>query len=225
MNVTVRYDDSPYWDIQDISVIGTFNKFNWEEGKMRKEGNSWIYETECPPGEYRYKLLVNGEIQLNDPYNNLFEQDGDDTLWSLIMIDEDGRRLFNPNQYTVHVSDYALSPLVTEGEVVKSKKYYNVVADKKVVARFRFQNVTGVHAVTAAWYAPDGILFEYAENALCADNEQEEITLWFWLDTQEVMGAGEYGTWSLKLFVDGEYILEDLFTIESMNRVMRSQLV
>lgn len=80
MNVLLKYDDIPDLNIHNISVIGSFNEFDSQKNIMKKDGNVWTYETELPEGEYLYKFMINDGIQLNDPYNNLYEQDKEERL-------------------------------------------------------------------------------------------------------------------------------------------------
>ena len=44
------------------------------------------------PGEYHYKFLINGEIKPNDPLP-LYYPDSNEELWSVLIINEEGKRL------------------------------------------------------------------------------------------------------------------------------------
>lgn len=213
MNVVIKYDNSQYITIQTISVIGSFNGFDASKGVMNKEGNVWVFKANLPPGEYRYKLLINNELRLNDPYANVYEPDDQDELWSLIMINKQGMRLYNNNEYAVHIEDYKLSNVLTESDRLESKKNFSIDMDKQIVARFQFTDISGLHAVTVAWYTPQGELFQSAENALFSPENQEMVTLWFWMDVQETDKTNAIGVWTMRLFIDGEYVLEDNFVI------------
>lgn len=224
MNLILKYDDNPYLSIEEISVIGSFNNHDAEKGKMSKVQDGWIYEIELQPGEYRYKFLLNNELQLNDPYNNLLELDENQNIWSIIIINDQGQRLYNVHQNSVHIEEYLLSSTMAEND--KMKKDYDMSYDKKVVARFHFRNITGLNVITAVWYTPSGKLFQFADNLLFAENENERVTLWFWIEMRDVLDKIELGTWCLKLFIDGQYILEDLFTIDKKNSIrLKSQYI
>ncbi len=217
MNTVLRFDESQYIDIEKISIIGSFNDFNPEKGVMKKEEGYWSFETNLQPGEYHYKYLINEKLRVNDPYNNIYEPDENEELWSVIIVNDQSQRMYNNEEYTLDIEEYNLSSKISDNENIEDKKYFFINQDDKVVARFKFKNITGIHAITALWYTPDGELFEYSEEALCSEDINELVTLWFWLDISETEKVYKTGNWKLKLFVDGEYVLEDDFNIENSN--------
>lgn len=208
------YKQTEYFDIKNMSVIGDFN--NWDETvnimKKNEEG-IWWNEVELSSGEHLYKFIINDNIRMNDPIANLYALNKEGELMSLIIINENDERLYNNEQYTVHIEKYNMLNQILEEDLQINKKYFNINIDEKVVTKFEFTNVTGVHAITVLWYKPDNTLHSFSENILFTPDGEEDkpITMWFWieLNTEFLL----MGMWSIKLFVDGEFILEDGFNI------------
>lgn len=213
MEINFEYEDNEYLAIDTISVVGEFNDYDPNKGQMKKENNKWSYNCELPMGEHKYKFLINGEIKLNDPTANIYFPDDNEELWSVIIIDDQGQRLYNNTQYTAHIDKYNINSILNE-EVVANKKNFNILLDKKVVTRFEFTNVTGLHTVTVAWYTPDRNLFQITENNLFTpQGEGKPIKMWFWMDLEDETRKYPCGAWTIKLFIDGDFILEDKFTL------------
>ena len=212
MRIKVEFKEIPDIAVKTVSVIGSFNNYDESAGILQKEGNLWSTYVELSPGEHYYKFLINHEIRLNDPNANVYLPHKEDELWSVIMINGKGERLYNNEQYTVNIEDYAVCGTITDAPIGVNKKNFNMLMDKKIVVRFGFEEITGLHAVTALWYDAKGQLHEVAENMLYADeNPEERVYLWYWIDLGEPGVEYPEGMWTMKLFVDGSYILEDQF--------------
>ena len=213
MNIQIRYEEQPGITVEDISVLASFCGYDAAKGKMHREGEAWIYEGELPPGEYYYKFLINEAILLNDPMANSYapRKEEETELWSYLKVNRLGERLYNNTQYTVNVAEYQLSAAVTEGSGTEKHKF-SAILDKRVVARFGFNQVTGIHTVTVLWCDYTGAVREYSEQILLPEeNPGNPAVLWFWLDL-EALKQPE-GRWTIKLFIDGKFILEDYFQV------------
>ena len=86
-------------DVHSVSVIG---KEACLTTSMRKDSDIWVCEIELPPGEHLYKFLINEELPVFDPFNNLFELDETGELWSLLVVDNSNVQLFNLEEYHVN---------------------------------------------------------------------------------------------------------------------------
>ena len=213
MKVTFEYEESQYLPIKTISVIGAFNAFDASKGKMIKEGDKWVLECIVGLGQHFYKLLINDCIKLNDPLANLYLPDDQGELWSVLIINEEDVRLYNNEQYTVHIEQYNITSNIYEGQVPNNKKDFNLLIDKKVVIRFEFTNVIGLHAVTAIWFNTLGEVFEVSENHLYTPEEDTPLIIWFWINLEDSSKTYYHGLWTMKLFIDGQFVLEDKFNI------------
>lgn len=215
MEVIFRYEESDHVPVRSISVIGEFNNYNPSEGKMEKQNGEWIFKCELSSGEHPYKFLINGELKLNDSSANIYFPDENEELWSIVMINEENQRMYNNTQYTTHIEKYNIGCAVSEESNIANKKNFNLTLDKKVVTRFEFTNVTGLHTVTTAWYSPMGELFQITENNLFKpqNSKDKSIMLWFWMDLADNKRDYPSGTWTMKFFLDGEFILEDQFNL------------
>lgn len=210
MSIQIRYKAPPGIAVKTVSVLASFCSYNPEKGKMHREGESWVYEAKLPAGEYYYKFLINGCLLLNDPAANCYapRSSKEKELWSFLRVAVLGKRLFNNTQNSVTVEDYALSAMLADsGEMEKHK--FNTKLDKKVVARFGFAGIKGVHAVTVLWCDPAGSIKEYSEQMLLPG--ENKATLWFWLDLKQP--ERREGGWTMKLYIDGMYVLEDSFRL------------
>ncbi|WP_129597915.1 hypothetical protein [Anaerophilus nitritogenes] len=216
MKVNFEYEENEYFPIHSISIIGDFNNYDTNKGKMIKKNNRWYFNCNLSSGEYKYKFLINGELKLNDPTANIYVPDEHEELWSMILINEQDQRLYNNTQYTTHIKAYHITSMVSEENIISNKKNFNILLDKKVVTRFEFSNVTGVHTVTTAWYTPTGKLFQTTENNLFNSSKDDQpIMMWFWMDLENKTREIPYGIWAVKLFIDGAFILEDKFNVST----------
>lgn len=215
MRIRIVYEETLYLKVDSIAVIGSFNDYNANQGQMKKEDNKWFIDVFVRQGEHKYKFLLNEYIRINDSTANVYLPDEKDELWSVIIISKEDKRLFNNTQYTVNVENYNICNKLNDVVTLKNKKNFNLSNDKKVVTRFEFTEVTGLHSVTAVWYSADGTLFDVSENILFTPEDEKvlPIIMWFWIDLNENNRLYPQGIWTMKLFIDGAFILEDNFII------------
>ena len=211
MVVNFKYKDSPEFKIDSISVIGEFNNFNEEKNMMQLSDGYWQTDIDFVHGKHLYKFFVNGIIKLNDPLSNMYLADDKGELWSAVIINEQNQRLYDDNQYTVNIESYAVANMITDSDIAVNKKNFNKTYDKQAVLRFGFNKITGLHAVTAVWYDPYGRVYEISENSLFADqgSPNRTVFLWFWISLKNQQKECLEGTYTIKLFIDGNYTLED----------------
>ncbi|MEC1179510.1 hypothetical protein P9B03_13510 [Metasolibacillus meyeri] len=88
--------------------------------------------------------------------------------------------------------------------------------DAQVVVQFEFRRITGVHPVTVVWHAPNKKIAQVSEHLLFADEENESVRMWFWLDLNQEDRQKMLGNWKIQLLIDGDYILEDTFAVHHM---------
>lgn len=221
MKQKLVYEEVEQLPIRSLSLVGDFN--DWKKDAYffaRNEEGQWEIEVDFPAGQNLYKLVINGEMTLNDPTANLYMPHETGELMSVMLIDEEsGDRLYNNEQYHVEVSAYSLNNYISERlEIVKRSFFLDT--DKKAVVGLGFRNITGIHSVTAAWYTPSGELDRFAENVLIQPEDREEAKLWFWLQLEPDLPQGQ---WQLKVFIDGIFALEDTVHIAA-ERVKEERL-
>lgn len=214
MKYTFHYADNDSFYIENIAVVGDFN--NWDPHTSIMElcdDGLWKVEVYLSPGQYRYKLLINDYILLNDPTSTLYVQDENGAMKSLIIINDDGTRMINVDTLPIEICAYHLSNDFIEAGAESLKHSFIAYEDKNVVCKFGFKNVTGIHTVSVLWFAPGDIFYSLSESVLWRPEGEEYdiVTLWFWLDIHsQALTTGE---WTLKLFIDGAYILKDSFEL------------
>lgn len=207
MKQRITYQEVREFPIHTMSIVGEFNKWNKNAHYLSKnEQGIWEIEVDFPAGQSLYKLVFNDEMTMNDPSANLYMPDQSGELMSVMIVDEQsGNRLYNNEQYKLEVSAYSLNNYMSKKLDTVIRSYF-LETDRKIVLGMGFKSVTGVHAVTAAWYSPDGVLRHFAENHLFQPEDQEEVNLWFWLELEPDLPQGQ---WQLKIFIDGLFILQD----------------
>lgn len=211
MKQRIIYEEPEAFSINTLSIVGEFNEWKKDIDCFVKNAEGiWEIEIEFPKKKNLYKLVVNGEITLNDPTANLYYPDESGELMSVVLIDEtSGERLYNNEQYNLEISAYSLNNYISKQLQVVNKSYF-LDGDRKVVLGMGFKNISGVHTVTALWYNPNGVLQCFSENNLMQSENEEEAKMWFWLTLEEDMPIGQ---WQLKVFIDGQFILQDQFGI------------
>lgn len=225
MKIELMYKETPYVNVRTVDLVWRVQGDRTKNALMKKDEAKWTYEAELESGEYYYKFRINNEFLLPDPMNNLFSFDENGNLWTLLIVGQDGIMQYNSN-FTIHLSEYCLLPIVTGRNVIASKRYYNVDLARQIVARFRFDRITGIHMVTVVWCQPDKKMYSFSEHVLYEEEIKEEVTLWFELGLDEIRRKKILGIWYLKMFIDGEFILEDMFTIEKLrDRNSKNQYV
>lgn len=214
MSIRLNFTGPKNMHIKSVNLIQSQDKPSDLGLPMKQIGDEWVIEKSFPPGEHHYAFLVNGNLKLNDPMANMYAPDDQEKIWSVLLIDSKGQRLYNNTQYTTHIETYTLTSHVTDQKGIPSKKAFNRLTDDKVAARLTFKKVTGLHNVTLAWYKPNGSLHQWSEQFLLEpENPDEPIDLWFWMNLKGEKRILQSGSWILKLFIDGAFILEDAFTI------------
>ena len=225
MSIRIDLEEIPELDIRNVSVIGSFNGYDAAKGVLEKEGDVWFTYIALEPGEHYYKFLINNEILLNDPNANIYLPHAEDGLWSVIKINEEGERLYNNEPYAVHIEDYAVSGTITEEKININKKSFHLRMDKQLVVRLGFREIVGLHAVTVVWYDSRGAFYQMSEQKLYAAEQKEMVFLWYWLDLTEFEKEYSEGLWTMKLFIDGSYVLEDKFSVTSSITYSRDSLL
>jgi len=60
----VTFVFQPFNDCKQVQVAGSFNNWKPEEGRMTRQKNgSFRRRFQLPPGEYRYRFVVDGQWQ------------------------------------------------------------------------------------------------------------------------------------------------------------------
>jgi len=212
-NMQIKYLETEYLNINSLTII-------WKDSsiatvKLKKEINYWIANFDLPEGNYLYRLLINNCIILNDPESNLHFPDENNVIWSVLMIDSDGDRLFNHEQYGLNIKEYIITDSINNDYSPQNKKVFIPPADKIIATRFIFQNITGLHCISLLWITPDNEMFDICEdNLLSSDSLSDLTTIWFYLNLHTNGVSYPHGIWKIKLFIDGDFILEDEFEIK-----------
>lgn len=210
----LSYESTSDLHVNEINIV-------WENVKtpskpMKKNNGIWSVDFFIPEGQYFYRFLINNKILINDKMANMYLPDKGDMLWSVLIVDSNGERLYNNEQYSVNIDEYTITNNIYEiDSMPTNKKVFNLSVDVMVATRFAFTNVTGIHTVNLIWVNPLGDIFDMSENNLFITDERLNlpIIIWFYLDLQNKTVNFIEGLWSAKLLVDGEYILEDKFRI------------
>ena len=222
MKQKITYVPEEQFNIQTVSIVGTFNAWDKDANPLVKNAEGvWEIEIEFPKGQSLYKFIFNDEMTMNDPTANIYMPDEHNEMMSVMLVDEEtGQRLYNNEQYNLEVSAYSLNNYISQRLEVVNRSYF-LDKDRKVVLGMGFKEITGIHAVTVAWYSPDGTLQRFAESNLIQPEDQEEAKLWFWLPIEADMPLGQ---WQLKVFIDGAFVLQDYVGISEKQVVAGTEM-
>jgi hypothetical protein len=209
MNILIQYREQIV--IDSIKVIGQVTN-----GRMMHENGVWVYSCEMPEGIYRYKFLINDKLLLNDPMADYYTWNSYGS-WTVLIVDHNGNKVTKGKDSRIQLLDYCLSTSCNQDIQQYSKKIFDITVLEKAVARFLFGNVRGIHFITVAWYDPYDQLYEYSENQLNPENES--VIQWFWLPFCIDMAEGK---WTMRLFIDGAYVLEDKFELFQMKNSIKT---
>lgn len=69
-----------------VTLAGSFNNWDPFHTFLRKNGSTWETSIELPPGEYEYKLVMDGNWML-DPGNPKRKSDGNNNVNSLLIVE------------------------------------------------------------------------------------------------------------------------------------------
>lgn len=208
--------EEPEFNIDIFKVEIVWNNNHIEKTEMHKNINSiWSAEiNELPKGTYTYRFLINGIFTLNDYNANIYEPDKEGKLWSALVIDSDGRRLYNNAQYSVHIEDVQITDDYYE-DVDDSKFEFDSSTSKQVVVRYEFTKITGAHTASVLWINSLGNIKAWSEEILSPADERNLV--WFGLDTANIYEE-DSGEWNILLFIDGKYIFSHSFSLKYSER-------
>lgn len=170
---------------------------------------TWTCCVDLPYGDFLYKFVIDKELPLCDIQNSLYDWGFDDTLWSLLYVSEKGVMKGDRIRH-VSISHYCLS-----ANKPFQQKY---TSTNSVSMLLSCDAVVGVHIFTLAWYTPSGQLYEFTESPFAYNPEDlcGSVSTRFWLDYHPDMKKFPHNSWSVNLFIDGQFLLSDKFSVESL---------
>lgn len=214
MKMTLRYQNTPDVVIKSLAVVGAFNDYNPNFGKMTLEGDYWTFELNGTPGEHPYRFIINNALEIIDPESGFFYVDDNNKLWSLLYVNEVGERMYNTMDSSIHIERYHMYNKITTDPIEKSKKSFNVMLDKEVCVKFEFTEIMGLHNASIVWFSPLGDVLHLEEYPVYTEGtDANEVHLW---STFSIVDFGKkYPVigWRVNLFINGEFILEDTFEV------------
>ena len=198
-----------YWENYRLNKVDLIFKHLEEPVYMSKDESRHETGVEFTEGEYHYKYLLGDGLELIDKGNKDICVDGGE-LWSVLTIGGDGA-IEKEIDSSATFLEYGIFHKMMEvmPEKIESKVFI-AVKDKQVVCILSFNEIRGLHAVTVAWYKPDGELHRFAENDFGSYEEADgdKVMLRFWLDINQIDEI-DFGSWKVRAFLDGEMIKED----------------
>lgn len=209
------YTEEPELKVEKVAVIGDFN--GWANNDLlleKTEDGKWVGKIELAPGDYGYQFLINDYLYLNDYEANLYAMNQDGKLVSYMRIDTDGKRLYNVQQYKMNIQEYYFT--TSNGkEETRLKNTFIRKERETVVLHIVFNNVTGIHDITALWCHKDQKHKYYNDEILQMVESEKKIDLKFPLD--EVIE----GLWEVKIFINGKYLMKPNILILEGNQSER----
>jgi len=213
MAIDIQFDPTALGAVDEVALVAFKS---WRQKKtfpMKRTDDRWQLTLNLPEGEYQYAFIVNSSLRLNDPLANVYAPDEQEKIWSVLKINEQGQRLYNNRTYSVHLQNYHLGTHFDEPVTAADLKKLNLALKTPLVASFLFTQVEGLHTVTLAWYTPEGQLVQWADQYLVENKTGEPIELAFRCQPTQLLDQPPVGSWTLKMFVDGAFVLEDDFKV------------
>lgn len=210
------FEDTYYFTINNISVIGNFNNYNPKLTPLIREKGTWICNVNLPKGKYLYKFYINKSLKLNDPMAKCYLKDNNGEVWSVALVNHQNKREIIESSNHISIIDKVVTNRVYDDlRESKRKLYFNRYTDSKVFAGFELGNILGLHAITAIWINPNSCTHHISEHTIEVkkDDKNNSTIVWFWLDLQEKLRDYPKGMWKIKLFINGKYIIEDYVSI------------
>lgn len=103
---------------QDVKVKGEFNAWNAEASFLKWQDTSWQWTLSLEPGEYAYKMVVNGEEVL-DPSNLLQEPNGFGSFNNVLSVPALGEREPHDLEFlTADQDELLFNPLPEDQELL-----------------------------------------------------------------------------------------------------------
>ena len=208
--------EEPEFNIDIFKVEIIWDNYDTENTEMHKNINGvWSAEiNELPKGTYTYRFLINGIFTINDYNANIYEPDDEGKLWSALVIDSEGRRLYNNTQYGVHIEAVQITDDYYE-DIDDSIFEFDSSTSKQVVVRYEFAKITGAHTASVLWINPSGRIKAWSEEIVIPSIDKN--MLWFGLDTSNIYKE-DSGEWNILVFIDGKYIFSHSIFIKYAGR-------
>ena len=198
-----------YWENYRLNKVDLIFKHLEEPVYMSKDESRHETGVEFTEGEYHYKYLLGGGLELIDKENKDICVDGGE-VWSVLTIGGDGaieKEIDSSVTFLEYGIFHKMMEIVPENI---EPKVFIAGKDKQAACILSFNEIRGLHAATVAWYKPDGELHRFAENNFGSYEEADDdkVMLRFWLDIDQI-DETDFGNWKARAFLDGEMIKED----------------
>jgi len=216
MAFTFYYKNIPYIQIDTITIIGEFNNYDELATPLTYEKGGWYVELDLPRGKHPYKYIINGVLRFNDPNATFYALAEDGEVWSITQVGDNRELIANQHLGTIQLTSHVLTNKKMDfKEEARYKNSFNLNIAAAVVACFEFNNINGIHTISAIWMNPQYHMHHISDHYIDVkeDDENNAADIWFWIDLQERDRIYPLGTWYIKLFVDGEFLIEDRFTL------------
>lgn len=214
MGCMFYYKSTPYFHVNEVALIGQFN--NFIPTTLIKAKDIWFVEIDLPKGEHIYKFLINGVLKLNDPMARKYLPDQVGEIWSVAVVGMKRERLEVVNNSQLELLRHVITNRNSNTfDEARNKNSFDVNMDSSVVAGFEFGNVIGLHAITAVWVTPQLNMHHISEHSInvIEGDVNNTAEVWFWIPIQDKKREYPNGIWSIKLFIDGTFVMEIRFRI------------
>lgn len=186
------------------TVIATF--------VFHTEDNTWRAILNVTSEKCIYKLVLNEEIYINDPYANEYIVQ-DKEVWSV-------RYQEGINQESeiepIEGFDITVSGQMNRAvTAAKSQKIFYAQYEKRVNVGVEFYSVLGVHELVVVWESPQQQVYHIDYKVVEPEiaGERYGMMIWFKLLLDEIGREQQKGIWTTKILLDGRLIGFEPFSI------------
>ena len=208
------FENNYYISIHEVSVIGKFNRYNPKANLLKRCNDGWRSTIDMPKGRQDYKFLINGILRLNDYKALQYQKNKEGEMWSVVDVGRDKAKSYMETERYIELYNHALTGRILDDITgVNNRSYFCADVDSYVYTGYSFGNIAGIHTVTAIWVKPDLSMHHISEHVIEVNEGDinNATDVWFWLNLKEKQRDISKGIWQVKLFVNGEFFLEDRF--------------
>lgn len=211
MEIQSEYPDIWELKIREMKMIDR-SKESIATFTLQSEDRIWYAMENIEGDKCIYKLLLNEEICIIDPYaQGYVVLDG--VMWSV--------RAKNQTDLKKEIQQLEGFDIVVSGQMnhavtaARKQKIFYVQYEKRVNVGVEFYSVQGTHELVVVWEDPSQHIYHIDYKMVEPEREEERygILLWFKLELDEIDRQQQKGTWTVKLLLDGRLVGFEAFSI------------
>lgn len=199
---------------QEVALVGDFNNWAYQKKFTNHNFKQEIINIKLENGAYQYKFLIDGQLWLNDPQADLYVNNGNDALNSVVEVGENtSQNITNENHgeiADVILDDAFDEKILTGDKVINEKKEFNL-QNKQVYIYNTLKNCVGEVELSYVWCTPDFKIYDWESILVQGQNEDQRLYNYINL-TDEI---AKPGNWKVFILINGQVLTRKEFTLKA----------